>query len=186
MSSERNELLDWNLLYLFSFDVELDPERQERIGRLSTGARINFFSKRGLSRVYNVGREATLAGDGSSAITGKIEWGSDRVLFRDDDVGACDIRSRILTDDGATIHVTYRLQGYLGPGGTERILTDRRKDQYGSEDKPYEVPITTSPRFQTSSREYAWLNEIQGIGFGRAVVVRSVFRRNTQDIYAIQ
>jgi|SRR5688572_6830723 hypothetical protein len=184
--SERSEFLDWNLLYLFSFDVELDPSRQERIGRTPSGARMNFFSKRGLSRVYNVGREALLPGDGRSAITGKIEWGLDEVLLREDDIGSCNIQSTIFTDDGATIHVRYRLQGYLGPGGTERIVSARKKDQYGTEDKPFEIAITTSPRFQTDSPAYAWLNDVQAIGFGRAVVVRSFFRRNTQDIYALQ
>lgn len=182
----RREFLDWNLLYLFSFDIELDLNRQEKIGRFSSGTRINLFAKRGLSRVYNVGRELSLPGDGRRSVSGKVEWGGDEALLREDDVGSCDIRSIIHTDDGAVIHLSYRLQGYLGAGGAERVVSGKGRDRYGTEDRPYEVPITTSPRFQTTSPTYAWLNELQAIGFGRAVVVRSKFRRNSQDIYAIR
>jgi len=182
----RTELLDWNLLYLFSFDIELDLDRQERLGRFPNGTRINLFAKRGLSRVYHVGREGTIPGDGRPAITGRAEWGGDEALLRDDDVGFCNIRLAIYTDDKAVIHLSYRLQGYLGPGGVERVVRGVGKDRYGTEDRPYEIPIMTSPRFQTASKTYAWINELQGIGFGRVQVVRSKFRRNTQDIYALQ
>lgn len=182
----RRELLDWNLLYLFSFDIELDLNRQEKFGRFPAGVRINLFAKRDLSRVYNVGRETSVAGDGRPAISGKVEWGGDQALLREDDVGTCDIRLAIHTDDRAVIHLSYRLQGYLGPGGVERVVSGSGTDRFGTEAHPYEIPITTSPRFETTSPRYDWLNELQGIGFGRVQVVRSKFRRNTQDIYALQ
>jgi hypothetical protein len=185
-AEQRRELLDWNLLYLFSFDIELDLNRQEKFGRFPAGVRINLFAKRDLSRVYNVGRESTIPGDGRPAISGKVEWGGDQALLREDDVGACDIRLAIHTDDRAVIHLSYRLQGYLGPGGVERVVSGEGRDRYGTEDRPYEIPIVTSPRFETTSSRYDWLNELQGIGFGRVQVVRSKFRRNTQDIYALQ
>jgi hypothetical protein len=181
----REELQDWNLLYLFSFDVELDLTKQEKIGRFTDGVRMNLFSRRDLSRVYNVGRERTLAGDGRPAISGTVQWGGDEALLGDDDVGSCNIRLAIKTDDHADIYLSYRLVGYLGPGGAERIVSGSGDDTYGTEDKPYDVPLVTSPRFQTASPAYAWINDLQGIGFGRAQVVRSIFRRNTQDIYAL-
>ena len=181
----RRELLDWNLLYLFSFDIELDLKRQEKLGRFSQGVRMNLFSKRDLSRVYNVGRQATIT-NGRPSISGRIEWGGDEALLRDDDVGSCNIRLAIHTDDEQLIHLSYRLQGYLGPGGVERVVSGEGHDRFGTEEHPYEIPITTSPRFQTPSPRYAWLNQLQAIGFGRVQAVRSKFRRNTQDVYAIQ
>jgi hypothetical protein len=182
----RNELLDWNLLYLFSFDLELDVNRQETFGRFEDGVRMNVFAKPGLSRVYNVGRETTVPGDGRPAISGRVEWGGDEALLRNDDVAACNIKLAIHTDDKAVIHLSYRLQGYSGPGGVERIVSGVGDDSFGTEDEPFDVPIMTSPRFYTSSARYGWLNDLQGIGFGRVQLIRSRFRRNTQDIYALQ
>jgi hypothetical protein len=186
----RSVLLDWNLLYLFSFDVELDITRQEDLGRFPGEIRINVFSRDDLSRVYNIGREPKLAGTGRPAIAGRIVSGGDHVSIRDDDVGECNVRFRIETDDRATIDVRVRIFGYLGPGGAGRIAvrnndpTDR-KSRFGTENHPYEFPIVTSPRFQTTDRNYAWLNGLQGIGFGREMVIESLFRRNTQDIYVL-
>jgi Protein of unknown function (DUF3237) len=185
MNRLRRELLDWNLLYLFSFDIELDLNRQEKLGRFSEGVRLNLFAKDGTSRVYNVGRQSTTP-NGNPAISGRIEWGGDEALLRDDDVGACNIRLAIHTDDQQIIHLSYRLQGYLGPGGVERVVSAKGNDRFGTEEHPYEIPIITSPRFQTPSPRYAWLNELQGVGFGRVQTVRSKFRRNTQDVYALQ
>lgn len=182
---DRRELYDWSLLYLFSFDVELDVTRQEKLGRFPGGARVNLFARPELSRVYNVGREATIPGDGRPSLSGKVQWGSDQAALREDDTGSCNIRLTIRTDDEADIHMTYRLVGYLGPGGVERLLSAVGRDRFGSENHPYEVPIMTSPRFQTASPRYAWLNDLQGIGFGRVQLVRSTFRRNSQDIYAL-
>lgn len=182
----RRELLDWNLLYLFSFDIELDLNRQEKLGRFPQGVRMNLFAKSGSSsRVYNVGRQSTTP-NGQPAITGRIEWGGDEALLREDDVGACNIRLAIHTDDKQIIHLSYRLQGYLGPGGVERVVSGEGDDRFGTEETPYEIPIITTPRFQTPSRRYAWLNELQALGFGKVQAVRSKFRRNTQDIYALQ
>jgi hypothetical protein len=184
--SFQRGLLDWNLLYLFSFDVELSPDFQEKLGRFPEGVRLNLYARRELSRVYNVGRESTVPGDGRPAISGSVEWGGDEVLLRNDDVAACNIRLAINTDDGAAIHLSYRLQGYMGPGGAERVVSGTGDDSYGTEAVPYEFPIMTSPRFHTSSGRYSWLNELQGIGFAHAQLVRSTFRRITQDIYALQ
>jgi hypothetical protein len=181
----RRELLDFSLLYLFSFDIELDVNQQERLGRFPDGGRLNLFARSDLSRVYNVGRESLVAGDGRPAVSGRAVWGSDQALLREDDVGVCNIRLAIETDDGASIHLSYHLVGYLGPGGSERLLTGAGRDRYGTENQPFDAPIMTSPRFQTSSSTYAWLNDLQGVGFGRIQLIRSKVRRNTQDIYAL-
>jgi len=85
-SVSRRELLDWNLLYLFSFDIELDVDRQQKLGRFPDGFHLNVFLKRGLSHVYNVGRETTVVGDGRPSVGGDLEWGSDEIILREDDV----------------------------------------------------------------------------------------------------
>ncbi|HLK92525.1 MAG TPA: DUF3237 family protein [Polyangia bacterium] len=184
-AAPRRAFLDWNLLYLFSFDVELDITRQENLGRFPGGTRLNVFSRDDLSRVYNIGRESKLPGNGRPAIAGRIVSGGDRVLIRDDDVGECNVRFRLETDDQAAIDVRVQIFGYLGPGGAGRIVLGKWKSRFGTENHPYEFPIVTSPRFQTTDRRYVWLNDLQGIGFGREVVIESKFRRNTQDIYVL-
>jgi hypothetical protein len=181
----RRALLDWSLLYLFSFDVELDAGRQENLGNFAGRARINYFSKDELSRVYNVGRETTIPGSGRRAMAGKIISGGDSVELREDDIGLCDIHFTLRTDDDAIIDVAYKIYGTLGPGGVARLLRGQGKDRFGTEDRPFEVPIITSPQFQTAAPQYRWINDVQGIGFGRALVIRSIFRRNTQDVYVL-
>jgi hypothetical protein len=184
-SEKRKVFLDWSLLYLFSFDIELDTSREERLGQFPGEFRIDLFARDDLSRAYNIGRESTIRGNGRPAITGKIESGGDRACLRDDDIAACNIQYRLQTDDGAIIDVAYRLFGYVGPGGVARVVRGQGKDRFGTENHPYEIPIVTSPRFQTTDARYAWMNDVQGIGFGRAVVIRSKFRRNTQDFYVL-
>jgi len=182
---KRDEFLDWSLLYLFSYDVELDLVGQQKLGRFPDGVRMNCFARRDLSRVYNVGRETSVAGYGARAISGKVVWGGDQVLLRGDDVAMSDIRVAVLTDDQATIHVSYLLTGYVGPGGVSRIVDGVGNDRLGTEDEPYTAPIITSPRFETTSPDYAWLNDVQGVGFARAQLVRSKFRRITCDVYGL-
>jgi hypothetical protein len=182
---KRGEFLDWNLLYLFSYDVELDLDGQEKLGRFPGLVRMNCFARRDLSRVYNVGRETSVAGYGARAISGRVVWGGDQLVLREDDVAMSDIRVAILTPDQATIHMSYALIGYVGPGGVARIVDGVGKDRLGTEDQPYNAPIITSPSFETTSPDYAWLNDIQGIGFARAQLVRSKFRRITCDVYGL-
>ncbi|MBI1350406.1 MAG: DUF3237 family protein [Actinomycetales bacterium] len=55
-----------------------------------------------------------------------------------------DVRQTLVTDDGATIYVTY--QG----------RADRGRGTY-----------TVAPTFETDDERYAWLNAIQAIGQGR-------------------
>lgn len=184
-TSKRKVFLDWNLLYLYSFDIELDITREERLGQFPGEFRINLFARDDLSRAYNIGRETTVRGNGRPAITGIIKSGHDRAHLRDDDIAECNIQYRLETDDGAIIDVRYRLYGYVGPGGVARVVSGKGRDKFGTENRPYEIPIVTSPRFQTNDPRYAWMNSCQGIGFGRAVVIRSKFRRNTQDFYVL-
>jgi hypothetical protein len=180
----RRRLLDRSTLYLFSYDTELNEEREE-IGYVPGGARLNLFARPESSAVYHVARAANVAGLGSPAISGMLESGGDVVFLRDDDVASSEIQVTIRTDDGAVIHMSYRVMGYLGPGGQGRILRAEKRNRIGTEDAPFEAPIITSPRFQTASPRYAWLNRYQCIGFGRVRIINNKFRRLTADVYAL-
>jgi uncharacterized protein DUF3237 len=180
----RAILHDWSLLYLFSWDIELSLDR-DNLGTFPGGVRMNLFARPELSTVYHVAREKTISGRGTTAITGSIEWGGDELLLRDDDGVRSDIRVTVRTDDGAAIHVWYGVVGYFGPGGVRRIVKGKGKDRIGTEAEPFLSPLVTSPRFQTADNRYRWLNDLQGIGFGRVEIVNSDFRRTTSDIYAL-
>jgi Protein of unknown function (DUF3237) len=180
----RTVLNDWSLLYLFSWDVELRLDR-DNLGAIPSGTRINIFARPELSSVYNVGREPTIAGVGDGAISGRLVWGGDELLLRNDDGAVGDIRVTVETDDSALIHVWYQAVGFLGQGGARRLVEKKRRDRIGSEDEPSVSPIIASPRFQTAHPRYRWLNALQGVGFAAVEIVNSNFRRSTADIYAI-
>jgi hypothetical protein len=180
----RRNLIDFSLLYVFSYDVELSLAR-EVFNNVSGGVRLNLRSRPELSSVYHVSRERTAPGLGFRAVAGSLTFGADAVSLRDDDVARSDIQVSILTEDGHTIHVSYAVVGYLGPGGVRRISDGKGKDRLGTEDDPFEAPIVSSPRFQTASPKYFWMNEHQGVGFGRVQIVKSQFRRITADIYVM-
>ncbi len=180
----RRALHDWSLLYLFSYDFELGLDR-EVIGQISSGVRMNLFARSGQSTVYHVARNASIAGGGLHAITGRMEWGGDQLLLRDDDVAIANIRLTVRTDDDATLHMWYSSVAPLGPGGTRRIVSAKGRDRLGKESRPVDAPVAISPRFQTSAKQYRWLNEHQGVGFGRVEIINSQFRRTTIDVYVL-
>jgi hypothetical protein len=177
-------MYDWSLLYLFSYDFELGFDR-ELIGDIPSGVRMNLFARSGQSTVYHVARNASIAGGGMRAITGRMEWGGDQLLLRDDDVAIANIRLTIRTDDHATLHMSYSSIAPLGPGGTRRIVSATGRDRLGKESAPVNAPVVISPRFQTSATRYSWLNEHQGVGFGHVQIINSKFRRTTIDVYVL-
>ncbi len=180
--SRRADFLDFSLLYLFSYDIELGLGKVEFNSPVK-GPRLNLQARTDLASVYHVWRESTVPGLGLQAITGTVLWGADDVALRADDVTQSEIRVSILTDDRATIHLDYSIVGYLGPGGARRFTDAKGKDRMGEEHAPFEFPIVSSPRFSTASHKYRWLNDHQGISFGRGQAVKSTFRRVTWDVY---
>jgi hypothetical protein len=178
----RRTLHDRTLLYLFSYDVEVETDRQT-IGFFPGGVRFNMVAKRNLSRTYNVMRDRTIAGIGVAAISGALDWGSDWIYWREDDVEFSQVRLSITTDDGEHIQGYYPVVAYLGLGGFRRLVSE--KDKVGKEDAPVEGRFITTPRFQTASPTYAWINDIQCVGFGRLQLVRSEFRRLSYDVYGL-
>jgi hypothetical protein len=181
-NGHRRLLVDKGMLYLFSYDVEADMDREE-LGFVPGGVRVNVFARENMSRVYHVTRERTLPGLGFEPIAGCLSWGGDWLFWRDDDIEHSWVKMAIGTDDGAIIHCTYQVRADLGPGGFRRLVG--KKGKAGTEDDPAVFPIMTTPRFQTTAARYRWLTEHQCVGFGRALVIRSELRRLTYDVYAL-
>ena len=178
----RARFVDKGLLYLFSYDVEADMDRQE-IGFVPGGVRANIFARPNLSRVYHVMRERTVPGLGFEAISGTLKWGADWLYWREDDLEHTEVQASIVTDDQAVLHMSYLLIAYLGPGGFRRIVSEKGK--IGKEDAPVDWPVVCSPRFETSHPKYRWLMDYQCIGFGKVQVIKSEVRRLTYDVYAM-
>jgi hypothetical protein len=106
--------------------------------------------------IGNIGTGTRLVAEIQSA-----EWKGDRIkakqigaaaadwpLVGTDGIGRLDVRSTLQTDDGALIYVHYEGRSTTGADGTT---------------------LYTSPLFETSSPEYAWLNKIQAVAKGRIV-----------------
>lgn len=181
-SRRRSFFIDKTLLYLFSYDVEVDMDRQN-IGFVPGGVLFNIKGRDDLSRAYHVLRERTVPGLGVAAITGAIVGGGDTVFWREDDMEFSVVRLSIATDDGETIHGQYPVVGYLGQGVFRRLVSGKGK--VGKESDPVDIPVITTPRFDTASATYSWINDLACVGYGRVRVVRSEFRRISYDIYAI-
>jgi uncharacterized protein DUF3237 len=178
----RSTFIDRTLLYLFSYDVEVERDPQT-IGFFPGGVRFNMLARRNKSRAYNVMRDRTVAGTGVPAISGELDWGADWIFWREDDVEFSQVRMTITTDEGETIYSTYPVVAYLGLGNFRRLVSE--KDKIGTEDEPVEGRFVTTPRFQTSSAAYLWINDLQCVGFGRLQLIRSEFRRISYDVYGL-
>lgn len=77
-------------------------------------------------------------------VKGKVlAGGGDWFLMREDGIGELDVRATFETDDGALIFTHYR--GVLNP-----------RTGY----------FRTTPRFETSSDKYGWLNDVIAVGVG--------------------
>ncbi len=80
-------------------------------------------------------------------INGKVlPGGGDWYLVRPDGVGEVDVRATIETDDGALIYTHYK--GVIDS-----------KNGY----------FRTTPRYETASEKYAWLNSIVAVGVGSSI-----------------
>src|SRR5262249_21985396 len=112
----RKQFHDRNLLYLFSFDVDVNMNREE-LGFVPGGVRSNVFGRKGLSRAYHIARDRTISGLGFDAIDGTLSWGGDWIYWREDDLEISQVHASIHTSEGAEIHMFYDVIASLGPGG---------------------------------------------------------------------
>lgn len=178
---QRRSFLDRDLLYLFSFDTNLEGGREE-IGFVPEGARVNVFSDPKDSRVYQVIQDRVA--EDVEPLSGAIIEGGDWPLLRQDvDIGTVDVRVVIRTDDNAIIHASWGGVFPTGVGGFRKLMSERPK--LGTEDAPEVGAIVIEPRFETTHSRYRYLMDYQCVGFGRVYIVKSQVRRSTVDIYAM-
>jgi hypothetical protein len=176
---KRSSLFDRDLLYLFSYDADLQM-RRDIIGFVPAGVRFDVSAVPNKSRVYNVARERTALG--AKSIEGTILQGADWPVIRPDDIGVLDVRLTIGTDDGATIFSRYRGVFWTGDGGYRTIVGGKT---LGTEKVPAFMPVQITPRYETDDHRYAWLTEHQCVGFGTMTIVDSKVRKGSFDIYAM-
>jgi Protein of unknown function (DUF3237) len=176
----RTHLIDNELLYLFSYDADLEM-RRDIIGFVPGGVRVNISALPEDTRVFNVARERTI--QGSKSIQGTVLWGEDMAIIRTDDVAVLNVRLAIQTDDGATIFSRYRGVFPCGPRGFRKLISE--KPLLGSEDTPFVANVYVTPRYETSDPRYTWLMKYQCVGYGAISVVDSQVRDAKFDIYAM-
>jgi hypothetical protein len=180
MAEHRRNFIDRNVIYLFSYDVNLEDTREE-LGFTASGLRLNIFSRPRESRVYNVLGEQSF--DANKMLAGVITYGVDYARLREDDVAALDVRLQVRTDDGKDVLITYRGLFSVGPRGFRKLLTEKPK--LGTEQQPFEAKLFVGPRFETAAPEYKWLEKYHCVAFGRSWVIDSFVRRASYDVYAM-
>jgi len=99
-----------------------------------------------------------------------LPGGGDWILERSDGSRQLDVRITLRTDDGQLIYAAYGGIFHGAPDVMRRILA-------GEPVEPSEYYFRVSPRFETASERYAWLNRIVAIGVGR--------RTRTQVAYTV-
>ena len=85
--------------------------------------------------------------------------GGDWLLQRADGVFELDVRVTLITDDGASIYMTYRGIRDASPDVAARLAAGETVD-------PSEYYFRTTPVFETASKKYAWLNRLVAVGVG--------------------
>lgn len=178
--TQRAGLFERDLLYLFSYDADLEMRRDE-IGFVPGGLRVNITAKPNKTRMYHVARETSTLG--FRAVEGTITSGMDRAFIRNDDIGVLDVQLTLRTDDGALIYSQYRGVYPAGPRGYRRLVS--RQPLLGTELSPFRAPVYITPRYETASPAYRWLTQYQCVGFGEVEVIKSDIRSVTFDIYAL-
>ncbi len=133
-----------NLELLYTSRIEID--RPLSLGNAPHGER----------RIINI-TEGAFSG---SRLSGRIlPGGADWQIVRSDGIAELEARYTLETHDGALIYITN--WGYRH--GPPEVM---KKLSAGSKVNPLEYYFRTTPRFETGSTEYAWINGIISIGVG--------------------
>lgn len=89
-----------------------------------------------------------------------LPGGADWVTVREDGSAVLDVRATLQTDDGELVYVYY--PGIVAPQG--------EGEQYWR----------TTPRFETASKKYGWLNNVIAVGVAKEVPGKVAY-----DVFAI-
>jgi hypothetical protein len=88
-----------------------------------------------------------------------LPGGGDWLLFRPDGVGVLDVRLTIRLDDGELLYAFYPGYAVFSPEVFAQVLAGEAVD-------PATYYFRTTPRFETGSETYSWLNSILAVGVG--------------------
>lgn len=128
------------------FDTHIDLAPPENIGASPFGTRAIFVV---LGGTFEGPRMRGTVRSG----------GGDWFLTLPNGAGELDVRLTLETDDGALIYTTYRGVLIASPEVMARVFA-------GEDVSTTEYYFRTTPRFETGSEQYAWLNTTVAIGVG--------------------
>lgn len=94
--------------------------------------------------------------------------GGDWILVRNDGVTQLDVRITLVTDDGASIYMTYRGLRHGPPDVMDRLNRGEPVD-------PGAYYFRILPAFETGDDRYAWLNKLVAVGRGHRLPTGPVY-----------
>jgi hypothetical protein len=97
-----------------------------------------------------------------------LEGGSDWQTVRSDAATTLDVRLVLKSADNALIGMTYQGMRHGPPEIIERIDKGEAVD-------PGQYYFRTTPRFETSSEKYDWINRITAVGLGYRTPVGVIY-----------
>ena len=140
----------------FLFECEATISRVDAIGATPFGRR----------RVYWVSGGTFLG----PRIRGDIlPWGADWIVRGSDGTSEIDVRATLRTHDEALIYYYYRGIYYSSSAATST-------SHQASLVEPSEFYFRITPRFETGSKKYGWLNRVVAVGVGEAEENRVAYR----------
>jgi hypothetical protein len=137
-------------------DLTVTLEEAQVVGKTPAGFRRNLYAKGGRFAGPKLSGEV-LAGGG--------DW----ALDRPDGVIQLDVRITLRTDDLAMIYTRYHGVFDVEPQVLQRVRA-------GEDVDPLEYYFRITPVFETSAREYQWLNRIVSVGVGRRTPIGVTYR----------
>jgi hypothetical protein len=103
-----------------------------------------------------VGGKITRGRFGGEVLTPGGDW----LRMRHDGIFELDVRCTLKLDDDALVYITYGGLIVISQENFGRIMQ-------GEDVNPAEYYFRTTPRFETGSKTYGWLNNIIAVGSGK-------------------
>ncbi|MEU8636148.1 DUF3237 domain-containing protein [Amycolatopsis sp. NPDC048633] len=94
-----------------------------------------------------------------------VRGGGDWAQFRKDGTMTLDVRLTLRTHDGALVHLSYGGRWVIPADLRDAVADPRRRHEVD----PAGYYFRTNPLFETGSPDYAWLNDVVGVGSGYLV-----------------
>lgn len=140
----------------FFADVEVNVATPQEVGR----------TPRGLRRLIPI-LGGDVKGDGWTARI--LPGGADFQLVVSETSAELDARYTLQTDGGELIYVQNRAVRSAAPDVMARLVRGEKVD-------PSQVYFRCSPRFETASKKFAWINERMFVGTGMRLPDKVVLR----------